>query len=963
MPISSASIAQANARASAQVISNASRSGGSTQTTPTPTSQTDPRRAVVTGATGGVPVAQLRSGGGGAYTQAQTPNQETKIVGPFSYGISSKNVNPASEVKALTPAEEMARAVNVNPSGKYPLSAEEHLNNYTPSRWENFKAYGQSALAGATGTSLVPMWGASSMSSKEYYSEYGSNIQKFQSPTGIFLNVGLKSLGLHNVLPTYDSAVLVKSGYATSFKSIRETQSLEYRKDIQSKEIERFNTRYSTFSSNQKVSEEQYRIWNYDVKALESYGVTKTNTTSSGFQLSSKELTTDTRPIYWKTMDTLSGGSKVAYTIAGLGLEVGQAVTIGYGLSSVGFVGGFSRGLSYLGSTMPKTSFVIKTFLVGSAVADVGYKYYEGYIYSGKKVSGGIIGATSGILNIGGFLAGASKGEMSPIKYEAVLTRGEGTDKTIVARTLGITNPFGKGSAPIFTKNLETGKLGWGYGKNMQFDYSLVGERGFQAGTNLQYGFYKTTIYPKLSTELQSISRSVEYVTSKSWNTKITDRQVMDLQNSKVYNSLGPQQQKNFQKFTYDLNKGAYSEKGGFSFKGFGKAILGIGPERYYGSGTFAQDINKVLPKDSTRMSGDIDTNMHRGGIKTSEKLYKVLNVKGETPVKYESGTGLIQIKTKTGWSNAFDIHGPDILDTQSAEGVFNLGTKNPKVGFINNQGVSFQQVPESLGQKGLGALNLVKTAEGTLTFQPKIGQEKAIVDFYNLGKYNSQFIQNPKTASRVLTELENYKALQSKRYVGLDWAYKPVDTNPIGVFNTLSVSNVIGSRTLTTSKTFTSRSSPSPRSSTSLIPSISASRSFTGSSSPSPSWKSPSLSTSISISPSPSPSFPSPSISISPSPSPSPSPSMSPSISPSFSPSPIIIPPFPASSMGAGFNWGLGKVGTRKITGYTPSFTALAFGLRGKKRKPTFRGKYTGLELRKIPKGWSIFKAMKRSK
>ncbi|MBU1235094.1 MAG: hypothetical protein KKC77_19575 [Proteobacteria bacterium] len=76
--------------------------------------------------------------------------------------------------------------------------------------------------------------------------------------------------------------------------------------------------------------------------------------------------------------------------------------------------------------------------------------------------------------------------------------------------------------------------------------------------------------------------------------------------------------------------------------------------------------------------------------------------------------------------------------------------------------------------------------------------------------------------------------------------------------------------------------------------------------------------------------------------------------------PIPIIIPPF---SLGMGWGSGIGKLKTKAKYGYTPSFTALALGIKGKARKPTYKGKYTGLELRPITKGWNIMKALKGSK
>ena len=63
-------------------------------------------------------------------------------------------------------------------------------------------------------------------------------------------------------------------------------------------------------------------------------------------------------------------------------------------------------------------------------------------------------------------------------------------------------------------------------------------------------------------------------------------------------------------------------------------------------------------------------------------------------------------------------------------------------------------------------------------------------------------------------------------------------------------------------------------------------------------------------------------------------------------------IPPFALGF--AGGKKGYGRVKTKAKYGYTPSYTALAFGIVGKKKAPTIGKRYTGLEFRPITKQWA---------
>jgi len=65
----------------------------------------------------------------------------------------------------------------------------------------------------------------------------------------------------------------------------------------------------------------------------------------------------------------------------------------------------------------------------------------------------------------------------------------------------------------------------------------------------------------------------------------------------------------------------------------------------------------------------------------------------------------------------------------------------------------------------------------------------------------------------------------------------------------------------------------------------------------------------------------------------------------------PLLIPPIRPQ---ARRSYGGKAIGGKELRGYTPSFTAFIYNIKGKKTLPSFGGKYTGFEIRKIPKGFS---------
>ena len=65
-------------------------------------------------------------------------------------------------------------------------------------------------------------------------------------------------------------------------------------------------------------------------------------------------------------------------------------------------------------------------------------------------------------------------------------------------------------------------------------------------------------------------------------------------------------------------------------------------------------------------------------------------------------------------------------------------------------------------------------------------------------------------------------------------------------------------------------------------------------------------------------------------------------------------------------FGFGRGRkriIPVRAEYGYTPSYRALVFKIRGPKAKPSFRGRYTGFQMRPIPKGFKWIKVFRRKK
>lgn len=76
------------------------------------------------------------------------------------------------------------------------------------------------------------------------------------------------------------------------------------------------------------------------------------------------------------------------------------------------------------------------------------------------------------------------------------------------------------------------------------------------------------------------------------------------------------------------------------------------------------------------------------------------------------------------------------------------------------------------------------------------------------------------------------------------------------------------------------------------------------------------------------------------------------PTILPPFIPP---IPPTPSLNFGASFNIPKPKsIGAKPEYSYTPSYTALVFGIRGKKANPKYGRRYTGFEVRPITSGWT---------
>jgi hypothetical protein len=71
----------------------------------------------------------------------------------------------------------------------------------------------------------------------------------------------------------------------------------------------------------------------------------------------------------------------------------------------------------------------------------------------------------------------------------------------------------------------------------------------------------------------------------------------------------------------------------------------------------------------------------------------------------------------------------------------------------------------------------------------------------------------------------------------------------------------------------------------------------------------------------------------------------------PPFTPPPFALPAMRGFSSRKG---GLGRIGAKPKYGYTPSFTALIGGIRGKERKGSLKGgKYSGFEFRPVTSGF----------
>lgn len=690
--------------------------------------------------------------------------------------------------------------------------------------------------------------------------------------------------------------------------------------------------------------------------------------------------------------------------------DIGEAVVIGgitYGTGVAGVVG---RGTSYLlggskvltyGLGAGLTAGVVSEEALGLPSATLrtifagqpfefggGYAQYKKLGMSGWE--GAVEGGLAGAGKIGGFIIGASGGKLSPIQYQAF--GGKEIKGEMAGQVKGAVKEVSLFGKPVVTWQEEAkGSLSiLHYPKAQKLDWTLIAGEGFEPMSKTQANFlqhYIKSATDRLATEGVTMDKSLK-IMKQLYNVQIHDTPQIDFSKSRAFSELKPAQQEIFKNWLLEQAK---TTRG---VKGFVSAVSDKGLERIYGSSTISAE--KGFEKNLMRTKGeygDFDINFRDTAMDKAQQLYKTLSSVGKN-VRWQEGTGLIEIKADGKWIHLADLHGSDLPELMLKGSPYGFGTQAPKTYLVEGKGIAGQKLGESLTQKGGSVLTARITPKGQFYFAPEPHRTKDVADFVSIaerlnleasqGKINQIFGISGKTSENIA----QLKGLLKTNFPDVMFEGSPyeqvfaqISTPPPSRLPVISLATMgwdIPSPKITPSMqagieamsskalnieiskalkspsvasiSATAVSKVSPYAYPSVSPSVSVSVS--------PSvYVSPSVSPSVSISPSGSVSV-SPSPSVSPYPSPSISVSPSPSVSVSPYPSPYVVqPPVPPPPLPFLFGWGegkprreAGKGKKRKI--YTPDFTAQALGINlGKQSqaqiKKLLEKTFIGLEIR----------------
>jgi hypothetical protein len=402
-----------------------------------------------------------------------------------------------------------------------------------------------------------------------------------------------------------------------------------------------------------------------------------------------------------------------------------------------------------VGSVAPK---VITAGVVGLSALDIGMTAFESaqeYSTAGlSSTRGAIVGGITEAAGVAGLFVGLSKGELSPLKIQPIVTSMETGETSVYS--LGIVNPFGKAATSGKALLTYSEKEGFSLGsfKPLESPSFLAGGE-LQANTQLGLQVLKETI-PKVTnvkqaTELFSIEESA---LPKAFRLQSPGQSIIDISQTKWYPEMTSAEQKITTKFFTDLGKGS----GEFTFKGLGSVIkessfgglFSTGEpaalERAFGSLTIKAE------KGITRLAGDIDFNVYGKAIPKVENLFK--QFEKVSPGRFSLEGGQLSFKGE----KIIEGFGKDIPSiVQRPLGYKSMFPKSMKLSTGGD--IAGQKFGESLVQKFSTALTIKGTPEG-LVLGPRAGQEKVLPDIYKMLGRASEL--SPKSSGEL-------KALQTR--------------------------------------------------------------------------------------------------------------------------------------------------------------------------------------------------------
>lgn len=788
-------------------------------------------------------------------------------------------------------------------------------------------------------------------------------------------NIFSPSLGTINPTLIMNPLIVPEQVYK-GYKLAREDRlaglRTEYIQKQQIASIEEYNKSIGEISSRYgtgEISPVRYQAYLEEVGKVDSKLFTSGVSTSKVVTpegvvttFSSPQLDTKLIPRYYQTRAMLKEQGRTGASIAYGGLMIGSYAGEAYSVGKVAspLISRVGQTIRYgtSGAFYGKVGQTLGYGAIGVSTAALGYGEYKsartGYVYAKEAGLSGTEGVITGLTKFNvqtyTFMQGATGGAIpyKPVAFKQFTIGEEGSGTQV-------TSIYGQAGQKVVPYLTYVKGQGISVGSPSMIKFSglttdLAMGVGYSPMSRIEAFYYQKYLPLQPNVYATSVAESqLGYkISSGLKDVKGLDIKQFEFSKAKFWSDISPEQQTIIQSEFTTLAKGTTG------FRGLVNIWRGEGLERLYGSSTISAEggfKTNVYRKNGE--FGDIDLVLRGKGAPLAEQIVGKLNVPGGAQFRV-SGVSLVEVKTPSGWAHAFDIHGidnPELMLKGSPFGFEEklLPTGTKRIYITGTQTAPSQQLGQSLTQKYGSITELRQTPQGLIITSPPQYRIKDVADFVSVSDTLSGM-----SGGKFAGEIGSYKTLLQVNYPGIQFGSTAVYGSSTGS-TLLPVTILPTSPTMASSKSLYSSFSiaPSPSSFASYS---SFSMSVSPSGSPSPSVSPSSLSRSFSPSPSPSPSIsPSLSMSVSPSPSPSPSPSFSPSPSPSSIPAaPFFLPEggFFGSTPGRKFK------ATRRSK-YTPSYTALVFGIKGKKPK----GILTGVELRPITKGFTFAFSNKKSK